>query len=197
MVTEPAESAVLCRLPDQGRQGRRIRDLAVGGQFTAGARRRPCRCAEELQGDRCGRRRQGRPRERRHADARGAHQVRHRARLGDLRRRPCEPHRPALRRSLAAVLREASRQMSEAGGAVPDDTLSRRQRGFLGFVERVGNLLPEPTMIFVYLIIALMVLSTIGAALGWSATLPFSGDTPPSGATLDDGVITYTATSLF
>ncbi len=87
--------------------------------------------------------------------------------------------------------------MSEAGGAVTDDTLSRRQRGFLGFVERVGNLLPEPTMIFVYLIVALMVLSTIGAALGWSATLPFSGDTPPSGATLDDGVITYTATSLF
>jgi aminobenzoyl-glutamate transport protein len=34
-----------------------------------------------------------------------------------------------------------------------------RQRGFLGFVERAGNLLPEPTMIFVYLILVLMLLS--------------------------------------
>ena len=30
-----------------------------------------------------------------------------------------------------------------------------RQRGFLGFVERVGNLLPDPTIIFLYLIIIL------------------------------------------
>jgi aminobenzoyl-glutamate transport protein len=33
-----------------------------------------------------------------------------------------------------------------------------RQRGFLGFVERAGNMLPEPTMIFVWLIAALMLL---------------------------------------
>lgn len=79
----------------------------------------------------------------------------------------------------------------------PSPTPPARQRGFLGWVERVGNLLPEPTMIFVYLILALMVLSTIGTALGWSATLPFSGAEPPAGATLADGVITYSATSLF
>lgn len=78
-----------------------------------------------------------------------------------------------------------------------DDTVSRRQRGFLGFVERVGNLLPEPTMIFVYLIGALMVLSVIGDALGWGATLPFSGEVAPEGATLADGTIQYSATSLF
>ena len=78
-----------------------------------------------------------------------------------------------------------------------DDAVSRRQRGFLGFVERVGNLLPEPTMIFVYLIGALMVLSALGDALGWRASLPFSGEEAPDGATLADGVIRYDATSLF
>ncbi len=72
-----------------------------------------------------------------------------------------------------------------------------RQRGFLGWVERVGNLLPEPTMIFVYLFMALMVRSTIGAALGWSASLAYAGETAPTGAVLADGRITYQATSLF
>ncbi len=80
---------------------------------------------------------------------------------------------------------------------VTDETVSRRQRGFLGFVERVGNLLPEPTMIFVYLILVLMVLSALGDALGWSASLPYSGEEAPTGATLADGVLTYDATSLF
>ncbi len=71
-----------------------------------------------------------------------------------------------------------------------------RQRGFLAFVERAGNLLPEPTMIFVWLIGVLIVLSVIGAALGWTASLPYPGDTPPEGAELADGTLTYRATSL-
>ena len=78
-----------------------------------------------------------------------------------------------------------------------DDAVARRQRGFLGFVERVGNLLPEPTMIFVYLIVALMVLSALGDALNWGASLPFSGEEAPEGATLEAGVLSYDATSLF
>ncbi len=81
--------------------------------------------------------------------------------------------------------------------AAPSDEVSRRQRGFLGFVERAGNLLPEPTMIFVYLIIALMAVSAIGDWAGWSASLPYSGDEAPTGATLEGGVLTYTAASLF
>ena len=72
-----------------------------------------------------------------------------------------------------------------------------RQRCFLGFVERVGNLLPDPTLIFVYLIAVLMVVSAIGAGLGWSASLPFSGEEAPPFATLENGVLTYTASSLF
>jgi aminobenzoyl-glutamate transport protein len=83
-----------------------------------------------------------------------------------------------------------------AGGTQPDDMASRRQRGFLGWVERVGNLLPEPTMIFVYLIGVLVILSLIGQALGWSADLPYAGETPPDGATLAARTITYQATSL-
>ena len=72
-----------------------------------------------------------------------------------------------------------------------------RQRGFLGFVEKAGNLLPEPTMIFVYLILVLMMLSALGAGLGWSASLDYAGEKAPEYGVLADGVLTYQATSLF
>src|SRR3546814_7648849 len=72
-----------------------------------------------------------------------------------------------------------------------------RQRGFLGFVERVGNLLPDPTIIFVYLIVVLMIVSALGAALGWSASLPYSVKEAPAGAELAGCVLTYRASSLF
>lgn len=79
---------------------------------------------------------------------------------------------------------------SPAPGPLP------RQRGFLGFVERAGNLLPEPAMIFVWLILALVLLSMLAAALGWQASLPYAGEDAPEGAVLEGGVITYQATSL-
>lgn len=82
----------------------------------------------------------------------------------------------------------------EAGSATPPP---ERQRGFLGWIERVGNLLPDPTIIFIYLIGALMVISAIGAALGWSASLAYPGEEAPEFATLENGVLTYTASSLF
>ena len=86
----------------------------------------------------------------------------------------------------------------DAGAPIPDfDPAAQRQRGFLGFVERIGNLLPDPTIIFIYLIFALMLLSALGAALGWSASLPYPGEEAPEFATLESGVLTYTATSLF
>lgn len=78
-----------------------------------------------------------------------------------------------------------------------DETRPDRQRGLLGFVERAGNLLPDPTIIFVYLIFALMLLSALGASLGWQATLPYSGDKAPEYAELANGVLTYRASSLF
>jgi aminobenzoyl-glutamate transport protein len=67
----------------------------------------------------------------------------------------------------------------------------------LGLVERVGNVLPDPVMIFVWLIGLLMVLSAVGAALGWSASLAYSGSTPPPFAQLEDGLLSYRAQSLF
>ncbi len=73
----------------------------------------------------------------------------------------------------------------------------QRQKGFLGFVEKVGNFLPDPIMIFVWLIIFLMILSAVGASLGWSASLGYPGDTAPQYATLENGVLTYRAESLF
>ena len=86
---------------------------------------------------------------------------------------------------------------NELNPSANPSVLPTRQRGFLGFVERAGNLLPDPVMIFVWLILLLMVLSTIGSGLGWSASVGYSGETAPNYATLKSGVLTYSAQSLF
>ncbi len=46
-----------------------------------------------------------------------------------------------------------------------------RARGILGFVERAGNRLPDPAMIFLYLIIALALFSAVAAFLNYGVTL--------------------------
>ena len=46
------------------------------------------------------------------------------------------------------------------------------QKGFLGWVERTGNRLPDPVFIFFYLIAILIVISVIAAATGLSAAHP-------------------------
>jgi aminobenzoyl-glutamate transport protein len=48
---------------------------------------------------------------------------------------------------------------------------------FLDGVERLGNALPDPALIFVGLIAVLMALSAVGAAAGWSAFNPVTGET--------------------
>jgi aminobenzoyl-glutamate transport protein len=72
----------------------------------------------------------------------------------------------------------------------------RARRGFLGKVERLGNRLPDPAMIFVWLILVLIVLSVVGAWLGWSASLPYGGKDAPQWGELSNGELTYRATSL-
>ena len=52
-----------------------------------------------------------------------------------------------------------------------DAVAKPEQKGFLGWVERTGNKLPDPVFIFFYLIIFLVVVSVIFAFLGGSATL--------------------------
>jgi aminobenzoyl-glutamate transport protein len=44
-------------------------------------------------------------------------------------------------------------------------------------VERLGNVLPDPALIFVGLIAVLMAMSAVGAAAGWSALNPITGET--------------------
>ena len=51
------------------------------------------------------------------------------------------------------------------------------QAGFLGVVERVGNKLPDPVVIFVWMIAALFVGSMIAASAGLSAVNPATGET--------------------
>lgn len=46
----------------------------------------------------------------------------------------------------------------------------------LNLIERVGNRLPDPVFLFLWLIGALVVLSMVGAGLGWSAVNPVTGD---------------------
>jgi len=55
--------------------------------------------------------------------------------------------------------------MTEAAAA-------ERQKGFLGFVERTGNKLPDPVFLFFYLIAGLILFSVACAMLGVSAPHP-------------------------
>jgi len=61
------------------------------------------------------------------------------------------------------------------GGRTPQPRQEHNR--FLDAVERLGNVLPDPVLIFVGLIGVMMGLSAIGAAAGWSAVNPVTGDT--------------------
>ncbi|MFQ3246838.1 MAG: aminobenzoyl-glutamate transport protein [Arenicella sp.] len=45
------------------------------------------------------------------------------------------------------------------------------QKGFLAYIERTGNALPDPVFLFVYLILAIIVISALSAFFGVSETL--------------------------
>lgn len=55
-------------------------------------------------------------------------------------------------------------------------TVPSTQTGFLGWVERTGNRLPDPVFLFFYLIIALVIISVVAALMGVSATHPTAVD---------------------
>ncbi|MCB2087261.1 MAG: AbgT family transporter [Sphingomonadaceae bacterium] len=50
------------------------------------------------------------------------------------------------------------------------------QKGILGWIERVGNRLPDPVFLFFWLIAGLVVLSIIASMAGWSVTHPTEMD---------------------
>ena len=47
----------------------------------------------------------------------------------------------------------------------------------LNSIERIGNRLPDPVFLFLWLILGLVALSLVGAGLGWSAVNPVTGET--------------------
>ena len=65
---------------------------------------------------------------------------------------------------------------------------SWRER-FLDKVERLGNALPDPVAIFAGIVALLMAVSAIGAALGWSAINPVTGETLVAKSLLSEGLI--------
>ena len=52
----------------------------------------------------------------------------------------------------------------------------RKTGGILGTIERVGNMLPHPFILFLYIIAALAVLSTVLSLIGVSAVNPTTGE---------------------
>jgi len=56
------------------------------------------------------------------------------------------------------------------------DTTVEHQKGFLGFVERAGNRLPDPVFIFLGLILALIVVSVVAAMMGLGIDHPIETD---------------------
>lgn len=56
-----------------------------------------------------------------------------------------------------------------------EKALENRGGGILGFIERAGNKLPHPVLLFVYFCAIVIVLSLIGSLLGWSAVNPTDG----------------------
>jgi aminobenzoyl-glutamate transport protein len=56
--------------------------------------------------------------------------------------------------------------------ATPAETTLPREQGFLARVERLGNRLPDPVLIFIWLIAAVLVLSVVGTTVGWQAVNP-------------------------
>ncbi len=53
----------------------------------------------------------------------------------------------------------------------------KKTGGFLGFVERVGNALPHPFILFLYITLALIIISTVMSFMGVQVINPTTGET--------------------
>jgi aminobenzoyl-glutamate transport protein len=66
--------------------------------------------------------------------------------------------------------------MENPGMAATATATPSGEKGVLGWIERTGNRLPDPVFIFLWLIGALIVVSTLAAWLSWSAIHPVEMD---------------------
>lgn len=80
--------------------------------------------------------------------------------------------------SLLAIVFTETKQIHDFRGedGMTDTALASEQKGFLGWVERTGNKLPDPVFIFFYLILILVGVSVLSAMLGVSAQHPVQVD---------------------
>ena len=76
--------------------------------------------------------------------------------------------------------------MSESPAASP---VARNGAGFLGRVERFGNALPDPVLLFVWLMLVVVALSVIGQAAGWQVVNPVNQQTLAVTSLLSSGMI--------
>ena len=56
--------------------------------------------------------------------------------------------------------------MKAAGKNMAENAAAPKMKGFLGTIERIGNALPHPFILFLYITGALMVLSAVLAGMG-------------------------------
>src|SRR5690606_31837109 len=64
----------------------------------------------------------------------------------------------------------------DQGMANAPPTATTRSKGILGWIERTGNALPDPVFIFIWLILALVVISVIAAMAGAQVLHPVQRD---------------------
>ncbi|ABC62789.1 AbgT family transporter [Erythrobacter litoralis] len=77
-----------------------------------------------------------------------------------------------------------------------DGAVAASRSGFLGWVEKTGNRLPDPVFIFFYLILALVVISVISALTGVSALHPTEVDETTGGAMVIEAVSLLSAENI-
>ena len=58
-----------------------------------------------------------------------------------------------------------------------ENTSLKPKKGFFSFVERTGNALPNPALLFGILALLVLVLSLIGSLLSWGGINPATGET--------------------
>jgi aminobenzoyl-glutamate transport protein len=83
-----------------------------------------------------------------------------------------------------------------ASTALPGAAKRNLSERFLDGVEWFGNKLPDPVAIFVIIIAILMAVSAIGAALGWSAVNPVSGETLVAKSLLSEELVRQLLTEM-